>query len=179
MKRILILGEDKNKIFAKSFLSVLKNSGYSYLFAFDNGFNFNNSEENINFLIIATHNCKKIIGLKADIIFILNDEILGLENIKAIGKKSSLVFISPDNEVITELKKEYQNIIALGASEKNTISVSSIDENKVILSIQRNILVDKLMIEPQEIEIEVNMLKNDMNAVIAGAICKLIKPREA
>lgn len=179
MKRILILGDDKQKIFAKSFLSILKKSGNSYLFAFDNGFSFNGSENNVDYLIVSTNNCKKIAEFKADIAFILNNQIIGLDNINTIGKKSSLIFISPENEAIHELKNEYSNIIALGASEKSTISVSSIDENKVILSIQRNIVVDKITIEPQEIEIEVNLLKNDMNAVIAGAICKLIKPKEA
>jgi len=179
MKRILILGEDKQKIFAKSFLSILKNSGDSYLFAFDNGFSFQGSENNIDYLIVSTNNCKKIAEYKADIIFILNSQILELDKMNMIGKKSSLIFISPENQVIDEIKKEYHNIIALGAAEKNTISVSSIDENKVILNIQRNIMIDEIIIEPQEIEIEANMQKSDMNAVIAGAICKLIKHKEA
>jgi hypothetical protein len=177
MKRILILGEDKKRTFAKSLLSILKNSGYFYLFASDNGFYFNGSEKDADFTIISTINCKKIVGLRADIVFVVGNKIHGLENINTIGKKSALFFVSPENEAIYELNKEYNNIIAFGAAEKNTVSVSSIDENKVILSVQRSILMEKTILEPQEIEIKVNMSKNDINAVIAGAICKLICPK--
>lgn len=95
--------------------------------------------------------------------------------IRSIAQKASYFVVNSDiKENLLLLNNLDLKVITYGYNQKATITTSSIEENKLLICLQRNIKnVYQEEIEPQEIEIEVFEKIND-EAIMEFAILSLL-----
>lgn len=130
-----------------------------------------------NILIINEENLENMKNIKFNSI-IINKENNIVEQrkilVKQIIKNSKYLIINSD--IYKKLDIAYNlniTIITYGYNLKATITASSINEEKILLCIQRSIITNnKANIEPKEIYVKI--LKNDIYTTMAVSATKLI-----
>ena len=161
MAFIGIITSNKNEeALKKAVLNILKNSNIKH-----------------NAIIINEENIENMKNIK------LNSIIMNKENnikedkkqvLKQILKNTKYVVINSDIytklDMITNINI---TVITYGYNLKATVTASSINEEKILLCIQRNIKVDnKIDIEPKEMYAEI--IGNDVYITMAANIIRLI-----
>ena len=161
MAFIGIITSNKNEeILKKSVLNILKNSQTKH-----------------NVIVINEENIGNMKNIKFNSI-IMNKENNIKENKKIILKQilKNTKYLIVNSDVYTRLDmitKINISIITNGYNLKATVTASSINEEKILLCIQRNIKVDnKIDIEPKEMYAQI--LANDVYITMAANIVKLL-----
>lgn len=121
-------------------------------------------------IIITKNNVSKYVDNKLDIL-IIEEKMLNNKEIELLCNNSKYILIQDNVNINIKLQNKV-NVITFGFNHKSTVTISSIDDEKVIICIQRNIktLKNKL-IEPQEIIIK-NSREYNINS---GIIQKIIQ----
>ena len=136
---------------------------------------------NIEFVCINYKSIKNVRNIKFEII-IIQDSLIKLqenkEYIKDIMKNAKYVLLNTDINISEENFKNIDlKILTYGLKRKATITISSIKEEKALISIQRAFknLKEKI-IEQKEVPVELdeNSDKNMYNLLIKLAIMELI-----
>lgn len=161
MAFIGIITSNKNEeILKKSVLNILKNSQTKH-----------------NVIVINEENIGNMKNIKFNSI-IMNKENNIKENkkiiLKQILKNTKYLIINSDVytrlDMITNINIA---VITYGYNLKATVTASSINEEKILLCIQRNIKIDnKIDIEPKEMYAEI--LASDVYITMAANIIKLL-----
>lgn len=131
---------------------------------------------NFNFeakvILLDKENIELYKNQKWDIV-ILEENILDNKELKELINNTKYLLL--EDQVNLEIKlKENINIITYGFNHKSTVTISSIQEDKVIICIQRIIeTITGKSIEPIELLIK-NDFKNDINRLICTQIIKKI-----
>lgn len=136
---------------------------------------------NIEFVCINNKSIKNVRNIKFEII-IIEDSLIKLqenkEYMKYIMKNSKYILLNSDINISEEDFKDIElKILTYGLKQKATITISSIKEEKILISIQRAFKNFKeKIIEQKEISVELddNSDKNMYNLLIKLAIMELI-----
>ena len=136
---------------------------------------------NIEFVCINNKSIKNLRNIKFEI-FIIEDSLIKLqenkEYIKDIMKKAKYILLNSDINISEENFKDIEiKILTYGLKQKSTITISSIKEEKILISIQRAFKnLNEKTIEQKEVpvELDVNSDKNMYNLLIKLAIMELI-----
>lgn len=134
---------------------------------------------NIDVICINSKSIENFKNIKFEIVIIqeLQEIKQKQEYIKEILKNAKCVFLNTDIRIDEEIFKDINvKILTFGLKQKSTITVSSICEKKVMISIQRAFKNFKEeIIEQQEIPIQLNKknMKDLYNALIKVAIINM------
>ena len=136
---------------------------------------------NIEFVCINNKSIKNVRNIKFEII-IIEDSLIKLqenkEYMKYIMKNSKYILLNSDINISEEDFKDIElKILTYGLKQKATITISSIKEEKILISIQRAFKnLNEKIIEQKEVpvELDVNSDKNMYNLLIKLAIMELI-----
>lgn len=112
--------------------------------------------ENIIFLNEENVENLKNITFKIVVIMINNKKIFSKKDVLVnIIKKTQYLIVNADEKVNLDFLKEINlKVVTYGFNNKSTVTTSSVEEEKVLLCIQRNIMDENnKVIEPQEIKI--------------------------
>lgn len=134
---------------------------------------------NVDVICINSKSIENLKNIKFEIVIIqeLQEIKQKQEYIKEILKNAKCVFLNTDIRIDEEIFKDINvKILTFGLKQKSTITVSSICEKKVMISIQRAFENFKEeIIEQQEIPMELNKknMKDLYNALIKVAIINM------
>ena len=136
---------------------------------------------NIEFVCINNKSIKNLRNIKFEI-FIIEDSLMKLqenkEYIKDIMKKAKYILLNSDINISEENFKDVElKILSYGLKQKSTITISSIKQEKILISIQRAFKnLNEKIIEQKEVPVELdeNSDKNMYNLLIKLAIMELI-----
>ena len=136
---------------------------------------------NIEFVCINNKSIKNLRNIKFEI-FIIEDSLMKLqenkEYIKDIMKKAKYILLNSDINISEENLKDVElKILTYGLKQKSTITISSIKQEKILISIQRAFKnLNEKIIEQKEVpvELDINSDKNMYNLLIKLAIMELI-----
>lgn len=136
---------------------------------------------NIEFVCINNKSIKNLRNIKFEI-FIIEDSLMKLqenkEYIKDIMKKAKYILLNSDINISEENFKDVElKILTYGLKQKSTITISSVKQEKILISIQRAFKnLNEKIIEQKEVpvELDVNSDKNMYNLLIKLAIMELI-----
>lgn len=118
------------------------------------------NEKEYNIININNETIQNIKNVKFDVILIINGDTLLPENNKILKKiinNSKYLVINTDIENdLTILEETKINVISYGFNSKNTITASSINEESILVGIQRNIKTIKgKLIEQQDKKVDI------------------------
>lgn len=106
-----------------------------------------------NVTIITKENIHKYTKQKIDIL-IIEDEIEESKELKTLCNQSKLIMLYDGVDLEVKLNQNI-TVVTFGFNHKSTVTISSVNNEKVIMCIQRRIKgLKKQVIEPQEIVIE-------------------------
>ena len=136
---------------------------------------------NIEFVCINNKSIKNLRNIKFEI-FIIEDSLMKLqenkEYIKDIMKKAKYILLNSEINISEENFKDVElKILTYGLKQKSTITISSVKQEKILISIQRAFKnLNEKIIEQKEVpvELDVNSDKNMYNLLIKLAIMELI-----
>ena len=136
-------------------------------------------EENIkhNILIINEKNLENMKNIKFNSI-IINKENIIVEQSKTVLKQilKNTKYLIINSDIYKKMDIAYNlnlAIITYGYNLRATITASSVNEEKILLCVQRNIITNnKNDIEPKEIYVKI--LNNDIYTTMAANATKLI-----
>ena len=126
---------------------------------------------------IQNGNIENIKNIKFETILICADTILEekQEILKQMLQSTSYVIMNVDmvsNELLQESKAM---VITYGFQTKATITMSSIDDENMILCIQREFTnINHISVEPQEISIDLNKLLGNKYSKMGSFVVKLL-----
>lgn len=123
-------------------------------------------------LFIKEKSIENIKNIKFETI-LLDREFKNVEMLKILLKNVKYLVINSDIGCNLNLLDNLEmTVITYGFNSKSTITASSVNEEEVLVCVQRNILdVKKRKIEPQEIKIE---MQNDASSTMAITAILLI-----
>lgn len=106
-------------------------------------------------LIINKNSIKNLLNVKFEILILDKNIFASNEDLVKIILNSNKILVNADyDENLMAIKNLKLNVISYGMNSKATLTVSSIDEESILLTLQRSIRnCKKEMIEPQEIKI--------------------------
>ena len=106
-------------------------------------------------LIINKNSIKNLLNVKFEILILDKNIFASNEDLVKIILNSNKILVNADyDENLMAIKNLKLNVISYGMNSKATLTVSSIDEESILLTLQRSIInCKKEMIEPQEIKI--------------------------
>lgn len=103
--------------------------------------------------IITKENIHKYTKQKIDIL-IIEDEIEESKELKTLCNQSKLIMLYDGVDLEVKLNQNI-TVVTFGFNHKSTVTISSVNNEKVIMCIQRRIKgLKKQVIEPQEVIIE-------------------------
>lgn len=115
-------------------------------------------------LNINIDNIDNVKNVKFDTILILESKTIlsKLDVLKSILSNTQYLIINSDIESnLLLLDKLNLNVITFGFNNKSTITASSVNEENVLICVQRNIMdKNNQIIEPQEVKINLNKVNN-------------------
>lgn len=115
-------------------------------------------------LNINIDNIDNVKNVKFDTILILESKTIlsKLDVLKSILSNTQYLIINSDIESnLLLLDKLNLNVITFGFNNKSTITASSVNEENVLICVQRNIMdKNNKIIEPQEVKINLNKVNN-------------------
>ena len=121
-------------------------------------------------VIITNENAKKYLNCEIQVL-VIEEKLVKDKYLEKLCEKSNYVILQDNINLSINLKKD-TNIITYGFNHKSTVTVSSNDEEKLSICIQRTIKkLDNTAIEPQELIIK----KEDENNINEKIIEKIIQ----
>lgn len=126
-------------------------------------------------IFITEKNIDNIKNIKFETILLDTQIIKKKKEIRKIISSCKYLVINNDIEIDDSIIESMDlTIITYGFNGKSTFTISSIDENKLIICLQRIIFKENNMqIEPQEYEVKIN--KNvDKYAIIGSEIIRIL-----
>ena len=126
-------------------------------------------------IFITEKNIDNIKNIKFETILLDTQIIKKKKEIRKIISSCKYLVINNDIEIDDSIIESMDlSIITYGFNGKSTFTISSIDENKLIICLQRIIFKENNMqIEPQEYEVKIN--KNvDKYAIIGSEIIRIL-----
>lgn len=132
---------------------------------------------NCDIMYIKEKNIENIKNIKLDTL-VLNQSIENLENMKKIiyNAKNLIVNLDLNENLIETSKEQLKNlkVISLGYNSKSDITVSSVEDDEVLIYVQNTITsIYGKKIEPQEIKVDVKLDINIYNIMIIIALTSL------
>ena len=127
-----------------------------------------------NILFITAKNIYNVKNVKFETI-IMDEKINNKIEIRKIISNSKYLLLNTDIEIDIEILDNLNlTVISYGFNNKSTFTVSSIEENNMIICLQRVIFnKNGYKIEPQEYQIK-NQQNVDKYAIIAVGVLKMI-----
>lgn len=131
-------------------------------------------QDNIQMLYLTEKNIKNYQNKKLDILVI---EDGNLENKILIDILKNTNYLLLDDNINLQIKLENNiNVITFGFKNKSTVTVSSVQDDEIIICIQRSIYtMNNKRIEPMEIIVENNQKNNINNTIITKIISKILE----
>lgn len=137
---------------------ILENQKFDIL---KNFYKENMNKNSISLININKSNIKNLRNIKFDAIVIceplykFNNEV---EELKKICKQCNNLIINSDITIGTEALQEYKfNIITFGLNHKSSVTLSSITDENVLISVQRNFCnIEKELIDVGEYNIKID-----------------------
>lgn len=118
-------------------------------------------------IIITKNNISNIKNIKFDVLIVDNDTkiLSNIDTFKNILSKTKYLVINADlNKNLDILDNLELTVITYGLNQKSTITASSINEEDVLICLQRSILtVSKVIKEPGEVKIKLSSKEFDNN----------------
>lgn len=125
-----------------------------------------------NVMIITNENIYKYAKQKIDIL-IIEDEIEESKDFKTLCNQAKFIMLQDSVNLEVKLNQDI-TVVTFGFNHKSTVTISSIDNEKVIICVQRKIKgLKKQVVEPQEIVIE-NQDEYNINRIIIKKIIQEI-----
>lgn len=130
--------------------------------------------KNEEIIVFNQENIENLKNIKFEIVAIIsnNEKVLSKkEAVKNIIEKANYLIINADEEINLDLLENMNvNVITYGFNSKSTITASSVNEDNVLICVQRNIQdLTKKEIEPQEISIQKTSSKTATNTIMGLA----------
>ena len=131
------------------------------------------NRKDLEFIHISSKNIENMKNIVFETIVLCHQENMNDEQKSILNKLcSNCMFIVVNADAFCKTKticNKKTNCISYGLNQKSTITISSIQEEKAILSIQRNINnLEQKMIEMGEMEIDVKQYKpNQIENILA------------
>lgn len=115
--------------------------------------NNNSVLKKYHIIFIRENSIDNIKNIKFDTI-IVNREFEDKDSLNKLIAKSEYVIVNEDIGTIIDLLKDIKsNIITYGFNSKSTITMSSVTDDSIQVSVQRNIISKKSEVEQQEISL--------------------------
>lgn len=126
-------------------------------------------------IFITERNIDNIKNIKFETILLDNQIIKKKKEIRKIISSCKYLVLNNDMEIDDSIIESMDlTIITYGFNGKSTFTISSIDENKLIICLQRIIFKENdIQIEPQEYEVRINE-NIDKYAIIGSEIIKIL-----
>lgn len=173
MLKILIAGNGKKDKFTTSLLNTFKIRDIKYMYISSSCIEINPSfGDEKSFLIVESSLKQEIKDFEADILVIKNDEFSRSTDISSTVKKNECyLFFEPQNCELKDFIKELNlKPITCGINEKNTITLASLDVDRITVSIQREIVgIKNNKIEPQDYSVSISQNEKDAFPLIIAA----------
>lgn len=120
----------------------------------------NINDKKMNIISVNNQNIENVKNIKFETVVIGTaiDKIIGhKELIEKICENAKYLIIDSDNEIeLNFLENKEINIITYGLNQKATLTLSSRNENNLLIALQRNIKnIENQVIEAKEINIEI------------------------
>lgn len=136
-----------------SFIGIItgqKNSVYA-----KNMIEKNLKNKNVTVIVINDKNIENIRNIKFETI-IMTEEIKKEEYLKKILRNTKYLIINADMRYNVSILKDIEIVaISYGFNHKSTVTISSIEEDNILVCIQRNMLdINGHLIESQELSIK-------------------------
>ena len=127
-----------------------------------------------NIIFITEKNIFNIKNIKFETI-IIDSKLNNINELRRIISNAKYIILNADIQMDFDIINDLQlNIITYGFNNKSTFTVSSIEENDIIICLQRIILNKKnIKIEPQEYKLK-NKKNTDKYTIIATSIIEIL-----
>ena len=127
-----------------------------------------------NIIFITEKNIFNIKNIKFETI-IIDSKLNNINELRRIISNAKYIILNADIQMDFDIINDLQlNIITYGFNNKSTFTVSSIEENDIIICLQRIILNKKnIKIEPQEYQLK-NKKNTDKYTIIATSIIEIL-----
>lgn len=126
--------------------------------------------KNNKVIIITKDNINKYNNENIDIL-IIEDKLIKNKDLEVLCNNSKYIIIQDSVNLNIKFKNAI-NVITFGFNHKSTVTISSIDDEKAVICIQRNIkTIENKLIEPQEMIIR----KTDEYNINSSIIQKIIQ----
>lgn len=135
--------------------------------------------KNRNVIILKEENIEnfKNVSFETIIIFSNHKSVLNKKEIlKTMIKKAKYLVMNTDEEINLDLMDQLSlKVITYGFNTKSTVTASSVNEDSILICIQRTIEGEESeKIEPQEILVDNNSSNNNTNIIIGLATILVI-----
>jgi len=127
-------------------------------------------------IAINEKNIENMKNIKFDILIMDANVIGNTSTVQRVILNAKLVIINTDLDINLKCVKNLQlRIISYGLNSKSTVTVSSVNEDVILVSVQRSVktLKDNI-IEPQEIKIMPQICHNNLHLSMILAIFSII-----
>ena len=134
---------------------------------------------NENIMVFNKENIENLKNIKFETVLVFSNNGKVLSNTKAvkaiIGRSNYLVINADEVINLGLLENMNVNVITYGFNSKSTVTTSSVNEESLLLCVQRTILnINNKKIEPQEISVRKINTKMATNTIIGLATTLLL-----
>lgn len=176
MLNILIAGEGKKDKFSTAILSTLRIAKFGYFYTSISSIDINPVlGHDKSYLILECNSKYNISGFNADVLILKENRLINAANIAEAVKENGYLFFDPQYGNIPEAIIDMNlRPISCGLNEKNTITLASLDSDKITVSIQREInsFWGKAIV-PQDFTVNINQDKEILPLIMAAGIIAL------
>lgn len=137
---------------------------------------FEKINEKKTIILVNKNSVKNLFNIKFDFLIIDKNIFNNNDDLVKIILNSSRIIVNADyDENLEPIKNLKLNVITYGMNSKATLTLSSVNDNEVLLSLQRAIKsYKKELIEPQEIKISGKNLSKNLYMEMILAIFLII-----
>lgn len=137
---------------------------------------FEKINEKKTIILVNKNSVKNLFNIKFDFLIIDKNIFNNNDDLVKIILNSSRIIVNADyDENLEPIKNLKLNVITYGMNSKATLTLSSVNDNEVLLSLQRAIKsYRKELIEPQEIKISGKNLSKNLYMEMILAIFLII-----
>jgi len=173
MITVLLYGSDNSTELTSALLGCISaiNSSVLYLTANLVSLPPANTQK-IDFMVIDNMNINSVCAQKGIVVF--KQDISGISNLLEIPNEFIAVTDPENTEAVIMLQKNGMQTITCGLSQKDTLTYSSIDAERAMISLQREIkTIDGETVYPMEIPIKLKSIHGDYPALASFAVLLL------
>lgn len=140
--------------------------------------NFNKKNIKENIVIINSKNINHIKNIKFDSLLI-NKKLSNKTDVvkKLLSNSNNLIINSDIDTGLDVLKNTNTTVITYGFNPKATVTASSLEDDEALICIQRNIVNNNIVLEPQEIKVNKTYNKHNPYIIMSTEILTLLYDR--